>query len=448
MSHDIRQQQKENLKALGKALFLDLQAHESMTLTYSGEKSLFIRVNQTKVRQASHIDQGFVTMDFMSHNCHMEVTFSTTGQLPEDLRRARDVLENCRKECKTLPEDPYIVLPEEGESSEEDHYGKLPHIEELAEILLHPAEPCDLVGLYASGILMRAYMNSKGQFHWFSTEKFYFDYSLYTPSQKAIKATYAGSKWQDGAYKANLQQAKERLEILEYPSRKLNPGKYRVYLAPSASAELLNLLSWSGLSAQSLRQGQSPLKKLSEGEVKLSPLFSLDEDFHLGLVPRFNEFGEIAPLKAPLITKGELDSLLINKRTAQEYGLQSNAANSGETPRSLKVHTGRLKDSKVLSNLGTGIYISNLHYLNWSDLQHGRITGMTRYGCFWVEEGEIVSPIQDMRFDETLYNIFGNCLEDLGEKAELIPQVFSYGEQSLGGISVPGMLLNNFTFTL
>jgi len=448
MTQDIRQQQKEELKALGEALFHDLKAHESMTLTYSGESSLFIRINQTKVCQASHINQGFVSMDFISRNCHTEVTFSITGQFIEDLKRAQEILENCRNECKTLPEDPYIVFPEEGKSSEEDHYGKLVPIDELTEGLLKPADACDLAGLYASGIRMRAYMNSKEQFHWFSTENFYFDYSLYTSSQKAIKATYAGSEWQDREYNVSLQQAKKQLDILEHPPRKLTPGKYRVYLAPSATAELLTLLSWSGLSAQNLRQGQSPLKEFWEGEMKLSPLFSLDEDFHLGLVPRFNEFGEISPLKIPLITKGELSSLLINKRTAQEYSLKSNAANGRETPRSLKVHPGNLKESSILSRLETGVYISNLHYLNWSDLQHGRATGMTRYGCFWVEEGKIVSPIQDMRFDETVYNVFGDYLEDLGEKAELIPQISSYDEQSLGGISVPGMLLNNFTFTL
>ena len=72
---------------------------------------------------------------------------------------------------------------------------------------------------------------------------------------------------------------------------------------------------------------------------------------------------------------------------------------------------------------------------------------MTRYGCFWVEKGEIVSPIHDMRFDETLYNFWGNSLEDLGEQSELIPSTSSYGERSLGGISVPGMLVNDFSFT-
>jgi len=448
MSQDIRHHQKEELKALSQALFHDLKEHESMSLTYSGERSLFIRINQAKICQASHVDQGVVSMDFISHKCHAEAAFSITGQLEEDLRRARDLLETCRHDCKTLPEDPYIVLPAEGESSEEDHYGKFNQTNELVDTLLKPAQGCDLAGLYAGGILMRAHMNSRGQFHWFSTENFYFDYSLYTSSQKAIKATYAGKEWQDKDYNATLQQAKKHLSILEQKPRKLEPGKYRVYLAPAAAAEFVRLLAWSGLSEQSLRQGRSPLKKLVEGEATFSPLFSLEEDFQQGLGPRFNEFGEISPLKLPLITKGKVDSLLINKRTAQEHELTSNAANTEESPRSLRVYPGNLKDAEILSRLGTGVYISNLHYLNWSDLQHGRATGMTRYGCFWVENGEILGPIQDMRFDDTLYNCFGEYLEDLGDHAELIPHIFSYGEQTLGGVSVPGMLLSSFTFTL
>ena len=339
------------------------------------------------------------------------------------------------------------MLPEAGENSEEDHEGKLAPVENLSERLLKPTRSYDLAGLFTSGVLSRAYMNSKGQYHWFSTENFYFDYSLYTPSQKAIKAIYAGSDWEDGMYLSNLQHATDQLKILERPSRKLEPGKYRVYLAPAAMAEFVTWLSYFGLSGRNIMQGRSPLKKLFQGEARLSPLFSLEDNFRLGHVPRFNEFGELSPLKISLITKGKLDSPLINRRTAQEYNLQSNASNANEQLRSPFIHPGTLKKETILSRLERGLYISNLHYLNWSDLQHGRLTGMTRYGCFWVEKGEIVSPIHDMRFDETLYNFWGNSLEDLGEQSELIPSTSSYGERSLGGISVPGMLVNDFSFT-
>lgn len=447
MKKDNRQQKKESLKALSHGLFQELKPEESLTLSYSGEESLFIRINQAKIRQTSEISQGSLSLDFISGRCHTEYSFSLTGELAQDLEQALKVLKKCRVECSTLPEDPYLVLPEAGESSEEDHYGSFSPIEKLPDILLKPAASYDLAGLFASGTLIRGSINSKGQFHWFSTDSFYFDYSLYTVSQKAIKSIYSGSHWKDEDYLSNLELAKSQLKILEKEPRTLNPGKYRVYFAPAAAAEFLNVFS-SGLSERALRQGMSPLKKLYEGKSSLSPLFFLEENFHQGLMPRFNDFGEVSPLSVPLITQGKLTSTLINRRTAQEYNLTSNAADGGESLRSPHILPGHLEESMILSRIGTGVYISNLHYLNWSDLQQGRITGMTRYGCFWVENGEIVSPIKDMRFDETFYNFFGDQLEDLGERPHLIPRVLSYWERSLGGSSVPGMLVNDFPFTL
>jgi len=449
MKNDTKQnKQKQELKFLSKALFNELKNNEDMTLSYSGEESLFVRINQAKIRQATEVSQGYLSMGFISGNRRTESMFSITGNLEEDLKRALAVLKECRVSCETLPEDPYLVLPEAGESSEEDYYGKLPPRETLAETLLKPAQSDDLVGLFTSGLLMRGNLNSKGQSHWFSTENFCFDYSLYTPSQKAIKATYAGSDWDESAYLANFQLAQKQLKMLERAPRKITPGKYRVYFAPAAVADFVSMFSWSGLSGSALMQGHSAFKKLFEEKVSLSPLFSLEENFQQGLVPRFNEYGEVSPLKVPLITKGKLTSPLINRRTAQEYNLKSNAANREESLRSPAMQTGTLKENIVLSKLGSGLYVSNIHYLNWSDLQHGRITGMTRYGCFYVENGEIISPINDMRFDESLYHFFGDGLEDLDEKAHLIPENSSYGERSLGGVSVPGILVNDFAFTL
>ena len=69
-------------------------------------------------------------------------------------------------------------------------------------------------------------------------------------------------------------------------------------------------------------------------------------------------------------------------------------------------------------------------------------------GICVVENGEIVSPIKDMRFDETFYHFFGEKLEDLDECSQLIPQVFSYWERKLGGSFVPGILVKDFPFTL
>ena len=73
---------------------------------------------------------------------------------------------------------------------------------------------------------------------------------------------------------------------------------------------------------------------------------------------------------------------------------------------------------------------------------------MTRYACFWVENGEIIAPIENMRFDDSIYNFFGNNLEAVTDKPQLIPSVETYGGREFGGVSCPGILLKSFELTL
>ena len=110
--------------------------------------------------------------------------------------------------------------------------------------------------------------------------------------------------------------------------------------------------------------------------------------------------------------------------------------------------TGNLSENNITEEIDKGVFLNNLHYLNWSDNVGGRITGMTRYACFWIENGQIVAPIENMRFDDTIYNIFGNNLESVTSNSQFIPDTGTYSGRSFGGTECPGILLNSFSLTL
>ena len=163
---------------------------------------------------------------------------------------------------------------------------------------------------------------------------------------------------------------------------------------------------------------------------------------------RFNSCGELSPIKLDLISSGVLKNTLISSRTALEYNLLSNKAEVGEGLRAPIVETGDLLKKDILKEIDSGIYLSNLHYLNWSDQPNGRITGMTRYASFWVENGEIKAPIDQMRFDDSFYNFFGNNLSKISSSSDVIPDVSTYGGRSLGGVKCPGVIIDDFELTL
>ena len=126
----------------------------------------------------------------------------------------------------------------------------------------------------------------------------------------------------------------------------------------------------------------------------------------------------------------------------------SNQAENSETIRSPIMSEGNVPDDKILQEINNGIYLSNLHYLNWSDNTNGRITGMTRYACYLIENGEISSPISQMRFDDSFYHFFGDNLDKISSNSEIIPNVSTYGRRELGGIKCPGVIIDDFALTL
>ena len=65
-----------------------------------------------------------------------------------------------------------------------------------------------------------------------------------------------------------------------------------------------------------------------------------------------------------------------------------------------------------------------------------------------LENGEVVAPIENMRFDDSIYNFFGDNLESVTDKVHLHPTVQTYEGRELGGIACPGILLKSFELTI
>ncbi|MBU0956625.1 MAG: hypothetical protein KKI09_14455, partial [Spirochaetes bacterium] len=73
---------------------------------------------------------------------------------------------------------------------------------------------------------------------------------------------------------------------------------------------------------------------------------------------------------------------------------------------------------------------------------------MTRFACLWVENGSIVGPIKDMRWDESLYNMLGAKLEAVTKERHLQVENMTYEQRAVGGSLLPGILVDGLNFTL
>ena len=435
-------------KKINDTIMADLKHGEHLSLSFGGENSTFVRINAARIRQLGNVDESDLAFNYIADGRRSTGSISLCGDPEEDIQRASSELQRLRIETPQLPEDPYLVLPDSPATSVEKKSGALPAAETVVEKLLPVMSGVDLTGIWASGRMYRGSANSAGGYHWFASDSFSLDYSLITPEEKMVKATFAGTDWNQTAYDAFVRDSIKKLELMTRAPKKIEPGKYRTYIASAGVADLLGMFSWGGVSEAAIRQGESALGKMRDEGRQLSPLFTLAEDFRRGLSPRFNGNGEVAPEYTVLIHKGLLKETLVSSRSAMEYGVATNFASEGEGLRAPVMTAGTLAESDVLKQLGTGVYLSNLHYLNWSDRMGGRITGMTRYACFWVEEGEIVAPIENMRFDDSIYSFFGDALEAATDTALVNPEVGTYDGRELSATICPGILLSAFALTL
>ncbi|HXG18181.1 MAG TPA: metallopeptidase TldD-related protein [Methylomirabilota bacterium] len=426
-----------------------LQGGEIYTCTFDAEDSDFVRFNRSTVRQAGTVTQRSLAVNLIHGQRHTHGGSTLSGDWEEDAARVAALIANLRAQLPYLPEDPHLLYATEVRSSERHGQNRLPEdTNAVVAAILAAGRGKDLVGIYAAGGIYAGFANSFGQRNWFSSYSYNFDWSFYHQGDKAVKCSYAGFLWDPSAFAHKVAAAGEQLSIVKQPPRTIAPGRYRVYLAPGALADIVGLLGWGGFGLKDHRTKQTVLLKMVEEGARLHPMVTLEENTAEGVGPNFQEAGFMKPDRVTLIDAGAFRECLVSPRSAKEYGAPTNGASSGEMPESLVMAAGTLPDSEILPCLDTGVYINNVWYLNYSDRVACRITGMTRFATFWVENGAIQAPLNVMRFDETLYRMLGENLVALTAERELLLDSSTYGARSTASSRMPGAVVKDFTFTL
>jgi predicted Zn-dependent protease len=235
----------------------------------------------------------------------------------------------------------------------------------------------------------------------------------------------------------------------------VSPGKFDVVIDPYAWSEMLFFFIVSAsagftpdFGTRQYKEGRSYLSGRL-GEKILGDNVSLEDDVmhpqQLG--PPFD--GEGYPKsKLTLVEKGVLRSLASSRISAHRYpdahptGHELPLPNPlGETPVNL-VFRGKgttRTTEELVGELDKGLLLTRLWYIREVDSRTKTLTGMTRDGTFLVENGEIKRPVKNLRFNQSLLELFGN-VEKFTEPVR---------NTSFGGPTMlqPGILAKGFNFT-
>jgi predicted Zn-dependent protease len=96
--------------------------------------------------------------------------------------------------------------------------------------------------------------------------------------------------------------------------------------------------------------------------------------------------------------------------------------------------------AELIANTKKGVLVTRTWYIRMVDPQSVLLTGLTRDGTFYIENGKVKYPIKNFRFNESPVSMLNN-IEELGK-----PVVIG-GDESSYSMLLPPMKVRDFNFT-
>ena len=316
--------------------------------------------------------------------------------------------------------------------------------EQRAKIAEASIAPCRAQKLVAAGFLedgqsFTAFMTSKGNFGY--QRETSADYTCTVRTDNGAGSGWVGRNVQDIAKfspGSDIQTAM-RKAAASVDAKALEPGKYTVILEPAAVAGLLNFMSYF-LDARSADEGRSFLSKKGGGnkigEQIVDPRVNIYTDPWHPEAPALPWDGDGLPrARVPIIDKGKLANLQYSRFWANKQG-KPETADWGN----MIMDGGTKSTADLIRGTEKGILVTRTWYIRMVDPQTVLLTGLTRDGTFYIENGELKYPIKNFRFNESPVIMLNN-IDELGKPVRV------KADEGNGGMMLPPIKARDFTFT-
>ncbi len=294
-------------------------------------------------------------------------------------------------------------------------------------------------GFLSNSVGCSAMMNSKGLFAYNTSTDVAFNITVRTDDGKG--SGYATRGYNDFS-KLNAKAdtaiaAKKAMSSLT--AKAIEPGKYTVILEPTAVAVMLENLFYS-LDARQADEGRSFMSKTGGktkvGEQLVDERVNIYSDPWNPELPTATWSGDGRPQqKINWIEKGVVKNLYSSRYWAQKTGIKPIP-----TPGGMIMQGGTKSLEELIKGTEKGILVTRLWYIRTVDPQTLLLTGLTRDGTFYIENGEIKFPVKNFRFNESPIIMLNN-LDEIGITERTV------SAESEANYLLPPLRIRDFTFT-
>ena len=313
-----------------------------------------------------------------------------------------------------------------------------------AKVAADSIGPCKGEKLIAAGFLedgqnFVAIANSNGNFAYQRGANF--NYTCTVRTEDGRGSGWVGRNLKDASdFKADsdirtaMRKATESAE-----AKALEPGKYTVILEPAAAAGLISFMM-NFFDARQADEGRSFLSKKGGGNKLGEQVY--DSRVNISADP-WDPRAAVLPWdqdglpreKMNIVENGKVVALNYSRYWAKKQGKRA----VGE-PGNLLMAGGDKSTADLVRGTQKGVLVTRTWYIRMVDPQTVLLTGLTRDGTFYIENGQIKHPVKNFRFNESPVIMLNN-IEELGRPVRVA------GDESSFVMMIPPMKLRDFTFT-
>ena len=264
------------------------------------------------------------------------------------------------------------------------------------------------------------------------------------------------SGWSEGAHwdLARLDPARLGQEAADRVAKSapggLAPGKYRVVLRGPALAEAMLFLGHLGFSGNGEVEGWSCLRNRRGKRIAEPAVHLVDDARSPATIPQGIDYEGTPTRRTPLIDHGVAGDVVTDLVSAGRLGRrptghapppESPGGEFGAHPTHLLLAPGDSTEEELVRETRNGLLVTRFHYVRVVDPGQGVITGMTRDGTFRIERGEVVGPVRNLRFTESVLALVKGIVA-LGKERRIYSD-----ERGGSSATVPSAAVRAFRFT-
>jgi len=291
----------------------------------------------------------------------------------------------------------------------------------------------DAAGFLENSTSFNAIMNSKGLFAYNKGTNVSF--SVTVRNKQGTGSGYIEQDFNDLAKMDTLALSKIAASKANGSAgaKAIEPGKYTVILEPLAASDMLGNM-FRGFDARSADEGRSFMSKKGGGTRLGEQLFSENVNIYSDPMnpelPSSTWTGDGLPVKrTQWVEKGVVKNLSYSRYWAAQKNVEPIPFS-----RSIVMEGGNQSLEDLIKSTEKGILVTRFWYIRSVDPQTLLLTGLTRDGTFYIENGEIKFPLKNFRFNESPVIMLNN-VEALGKPVRT------------GTGMIPPMKIRDFTFT-